>query len=257
MRRKILDDLYRFTLNFRKPSRSSFSGVDAEGTYFVVDQDNGQKIFVSHPRRLGYYKGGVRARVDNLAREYCVENLKLNTDDIVVDVGAHSGEFELWVSRFSSNYLGIDPDPQAFQALKKNLPSHKLENIAIGQESGRATLSLATSTGDSSFHLAGQYPKVTVDVATLDEIVEKHFPSAHITLIKVEAEGHEPEVLRSGKKALTKTSWVTIDAGEEREGLSTAPDCLNFLFSLGFTVERVFLRRGIFLLRGPGGLLPK
>jgi FkbM family methyltransferase len=249
--KKVLDEIYRATQDFRKPSKASFDGVDSEGTYFVRDEDTGDKVFVSHPRRLGYYKNGIKARIDNLAYEYCVSNFTLTPQDIVVDVGAHSGEFGLWATRYTANYLGIDPDPQAFRALRKNFPLSKLENLAIGAEAGQARLSLATSTGDSSFHLTGRHPSVTVEVATLDQIIEKHFSSAPIALIKVEAEGHEPEVLNSGKSALARTSWVTLDAGEERGGVSTAPDCLNFLYSLGFTLEKVFLRRGIFLLRGP------
>lgn len=251
MLKKILDAIYRATQDFRKPSKASFDGVDSEGTYFVLDEDRGEKVFVSHPRRLGYYKSGVRARIDNLASEYCVSDFTLSPQDIVVDVGAHSGEFGLWATRHTANYLGIDPDPQAFRALRKNLPLSKLENLAIGSKAGQAKLSLATSTGDSSFHLTGHHPRVTVEVATLDWIIEKRFSSAPIALIKVEAEGHEPEVLSSGKSALARTSWVTLDAGEERGGVSTAPDCLNFLYSLGFTLEKVFLRRGIFLLKGP------
>ncbi len=247
--RKFLDTLYRGSLEWRRPKKNTFDGQDQDGQYFLISPETARHVFVSHARRLGYYSNGVAARLDNLAKEYCVSDFDLSENDVVVDVGAHSGEFGLWAERQTARYLAIEPDPQAFLALRKNMPESSLENVAIGLESGEETFGLATSTGDSSFHLEGKHPTIKVQVRPLDEIVEKHFPEGPITLLKVEAEGHEPEVLGSGRSTLLRTAWVALDAGEERKGKSTAPDCLNFLYSMGFCLEDVFLQRGTFLLR--------
>ena len=65
---------------------------------------------------------------------------------------------------------------------------------------------------------------------------------------QIEAEGFEPEVLEGAGEVLKRTELVTVDAGEERGGASTAPECLNLLFGAGFILKNVFLKRGIFLM---------
>ena len=103
--RHFVDSLYRRWLEIKKPVPGSFSGVDETGYYYLLDPDSGRRVFVSHPRRLAYYGSGVPARVDQLASEYGVVGFELYPDDQVVDVGAHSGEFGLWVERLAHNIL--------------------------------------------------------------------------------------------------------------------------------------------------------
>ena len=105
-----------------KPSASTFAGVNADGYFYVHDVDSGRVVRVSHQRRLGYYAHGVTQRLNNLAREYCIEGLELVPSDVIVDVGAHSGELGLWAEKFGSQYLAIEPDPAAFGALSRTLP---------------------------------------------------------------------------------------------------------------------------------------
>jgi FkbM family methyltransferase len=247
----LMDSGYRRWQEIRKPKSSEFAGVDAQNYYYIRDEDSGRQVFVSHQRRLGYYTQGVTHRINNLAKEYQVSNMVLAPDDQVIDVGAHSGEFGLWVERFGSRYLAIEPDPVAFGALQRNFPDARLLKIALGAEKGEKEFYLATSTGDSSFSGGKEQKKVHVAVETLDSVALREFPTGRIALIKVEAEGFEPEVFSGGKETLKRTNFVTVDAGEERDGMSTAPECLNFLLGIGFQVRSVFLKRGIFLLEGP------
>jgi FkbM family methyltransferase len=246
--RQLADSLYRRWQEIRKPQNSEYSGIDEGGYYFVTDDRTGNRVYVSHPRRLAYYREGVAQRVSNLAREYCLDGITLGSSDQLIDVGAHSGEFGLWAQQFGSAYLGIEPDPIAFGALHRNLPEARLEQVAVGADRGTAEFSLATSTGDSSFDTSGGQT-IKVRVETLDDVAQRVFPEGHITILKIEAEGFEPEVLEGASATLSRTRIVTVDAGEERGGLSTAPDCVNLLISSGFQLTQVYLRRGIFLFQ--------
>ena len=246
--RHLVDSLYRRWQEIRKPQDSEYSGIDEGGYYFVIDDRTGRQVFVSHPRRLAYYREGVAHRVSNLAREYCLEGMSLGSSDQVIDVGAHSGEFGLWAQQFGSAYLGIEPDPTAFGALQRNLPDAELEQVAVGAEQGTAEFSLATSTGDSSFGKSGGQT-IEVRVETLDDVAQRVFPKGYIAILKIEAEGFEPEVLQGARQTLSRTKIVTVDAGEERGGLSTAPECVNLLISSGFQLSQVYLRRGTFLFQ--------
>ena len=246
--KQFLDPLYRRWLEIKKPVRGTFSGVDEAGYYYLVEPDSERRVFVSHPRRLGYYASGVGARVDRLASEYGVADLELFPDDRIVDVGAHSGEFGLWVERFGAHYLALEPDPVAYGALERNFPQGQLRNLAAGAEEGSLEFFLNTSTGDSS--LVNKSAKsIRTAVRPLDSVVAEAFPKGTIAVLKVEAEGYEPEVLRGAQKTLARTRIVTVDAGEERLGVATAPQCLNLLYQAGFELEFVYLRRGIFRLR--------
>ena len=248
--RQLADSVYRSWQEIRKPSAKEFDGVTPDGFYFLSDS-GGRRIHVSHPRRLGYYKDGARERIANLAREYCVDKETLAAGDLVVDVGAHSGEFGLWAEQFGAAYIGIEPDPVAFRALELNLPTQTAVNLAVGAQTGNSQFSLATSTGDSSLEISPSKKSINVRVEPLDVVLENLWPTGEIAVLKIEAEGFEPEVLEGALTTLARTRVITVDAGEEREGQSTAPQCLNILFENGFLLEKVFLRRGIFMLRNP------
>jgi FkbM family methyltransferase len=246
--KRISDALYRRWLEVKKPATGTFSGVDSEGYYYVAEPDFSRRVFVSHQRRLGYYSNGVLARVNNLASEYGVLELELLPDDQVVDVGAHSGEFGLWVERFGAHYLAMEPDPVAYGALQRNFPNGHNLNVAAGSEEGSLEFFLNTSTGDSSL-VNKAARSIRTAVRPLDSVVAEIFPRGIIAVLKVEAEGYEPEVLLGAEKTLARTRIVTVDAGEERQGKSTAPECLNFLYQRGFELDFVYLKRGIFKLR--------
>jgi len=73
-----------------------------------------------------------------------------------------------------------------------------------------------------------------------------------IRLLKVEAEGMEPEVLAGAHQTLQRVDYVAVDAGPERGGENTVPAVLNALTSAGFEVLDCYLVRGTFLLRRKG-----
>jgi len=58
-----------------------------------------------------------------------------------------------------------------------------------------------------------------------------------VFLIKVEAEGGEPEVLIGSLRLLSRTKYVVVDGGPERglEGSSTIDSCTKILLDNGFS----------------------
>ena len=91
-------------------------------------------MHVSHQRPLGYYPHGLTQRLTNLAREYCIEGIELVQWAVIVDVGAHLGELGLWAEKFGSQYLAIEPDPAAFEALARTLPQARKVNCPAGKQ---------------------------------------------------------------------------------------------------------------------------
>jgi 2-iminoacetate synthase ThiH len=55
----------------------------------------------------------------------------------------------------------------------------------------------------------------------------------------MDAEGFEPEILRSGSKALKQITWAAIDAGAERGTQTTVDEVLEILAQAGFDSIKV------------------
>ena len=78
--------------------------------------------------------------------------------------------------------------------------------------------------------------KVSVKQKTVDSFFRDLGRSP--TVIKVEAEGHEPEILRGATNTLAECGPVLlIDAGPERRGQSTIKMCKEILIKFDYNFE--------------------
>lgn len=218
--------------------------------HYICDSTYSKPVYISDRKRADLYKNGVQARIEWILSDYRIPLEIIQPGDLVVDIGANVGELALH-SRFSGcKYIAIEPDPNAFKALSLNHPQGTLVNCALSNKSGILDFFLATANADSSLFRPEAYTNcIQVDVFTLDECMAHHQQDQLIKLLKIEAEGMEPEVLSGGMKTLGRTLYIAIDAGPERGGKPTAPECLNLLISSGFKVVDTYLLRGTFFLR--------
>lgn len=221
-----------------------------ERLYFVSDDHFHQKIYLSDEGRFELYSGGIRHRLNWLLSDYSIKDGLIRPNDLVVDVGANIGELGIFCSMHNCEYIGIEPDPTAYKALKLNNGNSLLLNYALSSQEGEQTFYLATGTADSSLYRPEQYTEtIKVEVKTLDQCIRENASNRHIRLLKVEGEGFEPEILLGSVSLLPRVEYIAIDAGPERGGASTAPQCLNMLVKSGFDIIDTYLRRGTFLLR--------
>ena len=58
-------------------------------------------------------------------------------------------------------------------------------------------------------------------------------------LLKMDTEGHEPDVLLGAVETLKKITWVSIDAGLERYGKSTSNEVARILVDQGFSEVKI------------------
>jgi FkbM family methyltransferase len=242
--------LHAFVLN-KVPVPVSFTlGFDSAGVPFVVDS-SGSKIFLSSIKRAVLYRRGVAHRLRELVDQYGLSDILAGGVRTFVDVGANIGEFSLaLVGHPQLTYVAFEPDPAAFLALRKNVPAGILLNKAVSDHEGQSVFYLATGTADSSLHMptvSGQN-KILTPVTTLDSALAE-VGISEIDVLKVEAEGNEPEVLRGAKETLLRTSICVVDAGPERNGMSTAPECIEILSRAGFRLLDLRFPRGILVFQ--------
>ena len=227
-----------------------FGYDDAVEMFFARDLYSGEKVYVSDRKRLELYVKGPQHRQNWLLSDYGIPNDLVGTRDLVVDVGANSGELGIWVQSVGGRYVGIEPDPKAFRALQKNVSSPFLYQIALSDGNGGAEFYLNTKEADSSlFRPDVVQGKISVEVKTLDTVLSALGIPGTIRLLKIEAEGMEPEVIAGAALSLQRVEYIAVDAGPERGGENTVPGVLNALSPLGFEIVSCYLRRGTFLLK--------
>lgn len=222
-----------YYLNFRE-IRSKF---DSNFTLVLIDNLD-RPIKIQSKMRIsrfmkGFYNSGIRQwnryELDNLLDGAIPENF--------IDIGANIGEVTFCAFKKGIfNVLAIEPDPIAMECLEFNLEDTRvtLDQRPLNSIEEMVTFYLKTDSADSSlFKPDGESLEINVQATTLDNLFHEHGFSGN-TLIKMDAEGFEPEVLRGGINALKKVKWISIDAGEERAGSSTVHEVLTILKNVGF-----------------------
>ena len=236
--------LWYANLRFRVKRSSTRFSRHPLGGFVARDNFAPDRVFVNKKRGYWVYKNGVSERGDFLWQSYALSNVQFGPEDVVIDCGANAGDLFINLSGKISdfNYVAVEPNPDDFSVLVRNVPGARARQFALGAKDSQATLYVQSSRADSSLiqptHFTGQ---VTVAVRALDSLIREEGLSK-IRLLKIEAEGFEPEILRGAEQALALTDFVAIDGGPER-GINrevTFCDVSNFLYGRGFELVEVY-----------------
>ena len=137
-----------------------------------------------------------------------IKEIMANNNGIFIDVGANVGKYSIFVSKINSNadVFAFEPEKNNYEILRKNLDINKLNkvnllNTAIGEKNGKSKLYL--SDENSGRHSMSKIERPDnfeiVETKTLDSLFEKNNV---INLIKIDAEGFEPEIINGAKNVL-------------------------------------------------------
>ena len=145
-----------------------------------------------------------------------VKSLKLK--GTYIDVGANIGNHTVFFSKFcdSENVISIELDNKIFNVLNKNVEDLKLTNvttlnIGVGEKYKLVKTSDIDKTNVGMTKIVGEDGDVVVD--TLDSLLSD---INDISLIKLDVEGYEKNVLLGAKEIIKKHSPVII--AELRDG---------------------------------------
>jgi FkbM family methyltransferase len=208
--------------------------------------------FFHMSERLHNYAIGVQKKGQRLAESYGIEGLEFKPDDVILDVGANSGDSLIYFRNLGiplSIYC-FEPDPRALESLKANAASWadcvEVVPHPLGETEGSITLYISTLGGDSSLSRPPTYEdELVVESFTLDGWFErervKRKIGKPIKLIKLEAEGFEPEILQGGLSILGQVEYIAADLGWERGQNQdcTIPQVVNLLLANQFRLKSV------------------
>lgn len=191
--------------------------------------------FFHKKQGLMAYGFGFKKRKDDLLKVYLIKNIEFKDDDVVIDIGANNGDFYLCFDK-KIKYYAYEPSPIVFSNLEHNIKNQNLYNLGVSNsEDSEIDFYLSDEYGDSSILPINNYiKKISIETTTLDKEIDKI--QQRIKLIKLEAEGFEPEILQGLKKNLNSVEYITIDCGFERgvKQESTIAECSNYLIKNNF-----------------------
>lgn len=178
----------------------------------------------------------------------------IESGETAIDVGANLG----YMTTIMAKKVGktgkiwcFEPNPEAYKELSENVRNwHKTldwnqintQQIALSNQSGVGVLSVPTNNREeaalvSSQELQGQEnlaKSYTVTLARLDEILKN---SGQISLMKIDVEGHELEVLQGATELISKQQIRNI-IYEDHSGYPTPVS--KFLEQHGYTIFRIW-----------------
>tara|TARA_B110000008_G_scaffold276560_1_gene316058 strand:- start:1133 stop:1972 length:840 start_codon:yes stop_codon:yes gene_type:complete len=236
---------FSFFFNLKSLLLSSPARLNWDGKSFIIrDKEiSGFKYKIREQRVCNMaYEYGVKKRAQILAECYFLNEIKFNDGDIFLDCGANVGDLKIWfdLNKININYVGFEPSPTEFGCLKENVHPAIVHNIGLWKETGELEFFVSSQNGDSSFIEPVSFDeRIKVPVGKLESYV-----SSNVKIIKLEAEGAEPEILEGLGDKLRLIEYISADLGYER-GIkceSTLVPVTNYLLERGF--ELVNLSHG-------------
>lgn len=132
----------------------------------------------------------------------CIKQLK--DQPVIVDIGAYHGAYAVVLGkifeRLGGRVLAVEPNPESYRVLSRNIQLNGLENIVICEN-----LAVSDKNGSMYISESGSESRLTqkptersysVDVITLESLLRRNAID-HIHLLIIDVEGAELPVLRS------------------------------------------------------------
>jgi FkbM family methyltransferase len=138
----------------------------------------------------------------------------------VLDVGAHKGYFGAYaLANDASFVVSIEPEARNFEALTRSAAQlgsrWRTRNAAVGATSATGTLLLdRTPWGHSLSHVARPAGEQPVTIITLEQALEELPTGGSRTIVKVDAEGSECEIL--GNASLERVDLLIVEWHTEK-----------------------------------------
>lgn len=165
-----------------------------------------------------------------------------------LDVGANVGYFSLLAASLVGRrgaVVSYEPTPEVARRLRENASLNgfaiQVREGAVADEEGSLTFfkGRSDSEGNSLYPDFATSPSFNVPAFTLDaEAARLGLQAVH--MIKIDAEGAEPRVLRGARQVIERFKPVMLIEGNQRklvEGGASIPQLRSQLHDMGYTTE--------------------
>ena len=193
------------------------------GKYVIFTKDKviGKKLFVNKE----YEKEEIDLLITLLQKQNILPN-----NDVVIDIGSNIGYISIYLlkNNWFKKAIAIEPDPQNYYLLEKNIIMNRLENrikaLNIGLSDKIGTLSFEKSKsnfGDhrvrvdnnyNDFELKAESKRKTIKInsITFNELVNKE-EIKNIGLIWIDVQGYEYYILKDIPKSIFNVTPLYVE----------------------------------------------
>jgi FkbM family methyltransferase len=167
----------------------------------------------------------------------------------VIDIGAQTGNMSVAYSLFADKVISFEPNPATFEVLEKNSklnPNIYPFNYAISDEEGPLTFHYSDyGFCNGGFATRTQYGvgvtghKIPIDVWAINLekfIQENDIKVGNVSLIKIDAEGHDKDILKTIKNIISLHKPILITEVYNGLNQNEITDLLNVIHSLGYKI---------------------
>lgn len=137
----------------------------------------------------------------------------LRKDDLFLDLGANIGSYTVLASKVcGARSISVEPDPGTLVCLQRNVDANgigdrvEIVETALGATPGVARFSIGFDTTNRIVTNVSEVSR-EVRLASLDSIVGDRRP----TMIKMDVEGYEAEVLKGARQTLKMESLLAVE----------------------------------------------
>jgi FkbM family methyltransferase len=158
-------------------------------------------------------KSWYNSKIDNSYEMEFVRRHLLKPGAVVIECGAHHGAQSILLSRWvgpQGKVVAVEPMPENVSILNKNIEINRLSNVivvekAVGRQDNQLSMALKSN---ASVRPGGKHT-ISVGSITLDALAEKL--KIMPTLLKIDVEGYEYEILEGSRSILATTPAVFVE----------------------------------------------
>lgn len=171
----------------------------------------------------------------------------LRPGDVAVDIGSHKGGFTYWMQKAvgaGGMVYAFEPQPESAAYQREVARALELENVrveAFALSDRRGTDTFSARAG--GFHPGGRLGsarrtdgEISFEVET--ETLDHYFENARrpLSLVKIDAEGHEREILRGAHRLLAEDRpFLIFECERRRRRSGSIRPILDSLLELGYS----------------------
>jgi FkbM family methyltransferase len=206
-------------------------------------------------RKMGN-KFGVDVKMTD--EEVFMKQLKHNKIDLILDIGANTGQFSgmLFKLGYSGKIVSFEPLSSAYEVLKKRSKKFSnwtiAEQCAIGDADGEIEMNISkNSISSSALKILDEHvnaaPKSEyigsekVKVYKLDSIFDKYVLGEKNIFIKIDTQGFEEKILNGATESIKKAKGLLVETSlvPLYEGQALFPQIYDRITKQGFELTGI------------------
>jgi len=185
-----------------------------------------------------------------------VNEIKSRQVDVVLDVGANSGQYSasLREADFQDRIVSFEPLSGPFSILERTVsrdPLWECRQCALGDYDGTTSMNVAGNAGESSsilpmlkthreaFPQANYVGTEDVTICRLDSVAPEILRPNDVAFLKIDVQGLEKQVIAGGRSTVTDRCvgmQIELSFVPLYDGGMLIQEALDLAYSLGFTL---------------------